>query len=214
VRDETLEFGHRGWLLDESFIFYDRQTDSLWVQATGQCIYGRFKGEQLATLPLTHTTWGQWRVLHPDTVVLEKPIGLVEKYRLDSYARRGLPATGLAVFVADAEKIYPLARLNSQPVLHDTLGGQPVLIVFHQPSETALAYDPIVSGSLIAFELAESTARDVRLRDPATGQMWSGLTGQPESPADSHAALRQLGTTRFSLEHWSRHFPNSPVYRP
>ena len=36
VNGEVLDFDHRGWLYEESFLFYDFKTDSLWVQATGE----------------------------------------------------------------------------------------------------------------------------------------------------------------------------------
>jgi hypothetical protein len=53
VKGEVLDFGHRGWLYEESFLFYDRQTDSLWVQATGEAVHGPYKGTRLERLPAT-----------------------------------------------------------------------------------------------------------------------------------------------------------------
>ena len=63
VGDQVLDFDHRGWLYEESFMFYDYQTDSLWVQATGQAVDGKYKGTKLDRLPATQTTWSEWRRL-------------------------------------------------------------------------------------------------------------------------------------------------------
>ena len=215
IGEQKLEFGHRGWLLDESFIFYDRRYDSLWVQATGTCIDGKFKGHQLATIPVTHTTWGRWRTLHPDTGVLAKPAELLERYREDVYGalhERNETRFGLAVFVGDRQKFYPLEELHGDPVVTDEIAGQPVLVVFHAPSRTAVAFDPTVEGELVRFELAEVTDDDVLLRFGKSG-IWSGLTGRALRSDDETRSLRQLRSTQFAAEKWPYHYPGGPVYK-
>jgi len=216
VGKRTLEFGHQGWLLDESFIFYDKQFDSLWVQATGTCIFGRFKGEQLATVPVTHTTWGQWRTLHPDTTVLAKPKELISRYQRDSYEasyRKWGTQFGLAVFVEGAQKLYPLGILEDRPVVNDEIGGKVVLVVYHSATKTAVAFDPTVQGERLQFELEEAGENDVRIRaKDLPGVIWSGLTGRPVSGGENAPSLRQLRTSQFVLSNWPKHFPTSPVF--
>ena len=215
VRDETLDFGHRGWLLDESFIFYDRKYDSLWVQATGRCISGKFNGEQLTTLPVTHTTWGEWRALHPDTLVLAKPRLLVERYRRDGYElayKRWGTKFGLGVFVAGGHKLYPLDELRKSPVVHDMIDGQPVLVVYHQPSQTAVAFDPVLAGRPQDFEVLEVTQSDVLMRERVSEVVWSGLNGRAQTGESSPHQLRQLRTTQFAIDKWRKHFPIGEIY--
>lgn len=215
VQEKTLDFGHRGWLLDESFIFFDRQYDSLWVQATGRCIAGKFKGEQLPTRPVTHTTWGEWRALHPQTLVLAKPSHLIAKYRRDGYEgfyQQRDTKFGLAIFATDRQKLYPLEELQDRPLVQDTLGDQAVLVVFHAPSQTAVAFDPTIDGDRKEFELVEMTDSDVLIRDTDSGAVWSGLTGRVISGDDPKPQLRQYRTTQFVVSNWPNHFPNSPVF--
>ena len=215
VQETTLEFGHRGWLLDESFIFYDKEFDSLWVQATGRCIAGKFKGQQLPTLPVTHTTWGEWRALHPRTLVLAKPSLRIAEYKRDGYEvyyeEQGTKF-GLAVFAPDRQKLYPLEELQARPIVQDTLGDHVVLIVFHTPSQTAVAFDPTVGVDRMAFELVEVTDTDVLIRDLNSGVVWSGLTGRAISGDDPRPQLRQYRTTQFVVFNWPKHFPGSPVF--
>jgi hypothetical protein len=44
---------------------HDRDTESVWLQVSGQAVKGPLTGKKLQTLPLLDTTWGQWKKLHP-----------------------------------------------------------------------------------------------------------------------------------------------------
>src|SRR5439155_1161397 len=66
----TLSFGHEGILYENSFVMYDRKTESLWVHVTGRAVWGPLKGKQLEFVPSTVTTWSQWKAAHPRTLVL------------------------------------------------------------------------------------------------------------------------------------------------
>jgi len=68
-----LTLGVSGKLVDGNLIMYDRETDSLWQQSSGASLEGDMGGEQLDELPEQEwqvLNWGQWRELHPDTLVL------------------------------------------------------------------------------------------------------------------------------------------------
>ena len=51
-----------------NMIMVDEQTQSLWQQATGECIYGKLKGHQLTLLAGENTTWELWKKAHPDSL--------------------------------------------------------------------------------------------------------------------------------------------------
>jgi hypothetical protein len=215
IQGEVLDFGHRGWLLDESFIFYDKTYDSLWVQATGQCIAGKFRGERLQAIPVTHTTWAAWSSLYADTLVLAKPSHRIGQYLHDSYEpayRQWGTQFGLAVFAGDGAKLYPLEELRGVPVVQDAIGGQAVLIVYHEPSGTALAFDSTIAGQLIEFEHVETTEHDVMIRDRSSGGTWSGLSGRARAPRGAGPQLQQLRTSQFVVSKWHKHFPGAAVF--
>jgi hypothetical protein len=48
----------------------ERETQSIFLQAEGRFAAGQLVGTQLKPLPLLDTTWGEWRRLHPDTLVM------------------------------------------------------------------------------------------------------------------------------------------------
>jgi hypothetical protein len=55
----------------------DRDTESVFLQAEGRFVKGALTGTTLKTIPLLDTTWGQWKQLHPDTLVMspDNPYG-------------------------------------------------------------------------------------------------------------------------------------------
>ena len=164
---------------------------------------------------MTHATWGAWRGLHPETVVLAKPGSQIILYQRDAYeeAYAAWGTTfGLAVFVPGGQKLYPLQKLHDRPVVHDTIADQPVLVVHHPPTETTVAFDPVIAGTPVQFELLEVAENDVLLRDPASGTIWSGLTGRPQSNGGPPQQLRQLRTTQFVVENWQYHFPQGETF--
>ena len=66
----TPVFGNQGALYRGAMTWYDHATGSVWSQPLGAAIAGPQAGRRLALLPAQLTTWGQWRVAHPDTLAL------------------------------------------------------------------------------------------------------------------------------------------------
>src|SRR6516162_9739222 len=71
-RDRPFTFGSSGLLYRSNKLMYDRLTDTLWNQFTGSPAVGPLVGSGIALtlLPVTLTTWTQWRLRHPGTQVL------------------------------------------------------------------------------------------------------------------------------------------------
>src|SRR5262249_49792247 len=67
-----LTFGTSGLLVRSNKLMLDRQTRTLWSNLTGEPVLGPLaaSGFRLQILPLTVTTWGEWRSRHPATTVL------------------------------------------------------------------------------------------------------------------------------------------------
>ena len=184
VVDQVLDFGNRGWLYEESFILYDYQTDSLWVQATGEAVHGHYKGTKLDRLPATQTTWSEWRQLHPETRVLSRPKNKNAKYWRDAFAsnyatgtgmkyqRHKVLSFGLAVITSAGQKLYPFKELQMQPALTDRIGSDLVLVVFHATSQTAVAWDPHYDGRTLEIGSAKLEKADLLLIDRQTGSTW------------------------------------------
>jgi hypothetical protein len=82
---EPYTFGTSGDLVNSNLLMYDRQTDSRWPQLLGQAISGPSRGRVLEGVPLDWTSWGRWRSVHPDTMVLSTRTGYLRQYGNDPY---------------------------------------------------------------------------------------------------------------------------------
>lgn len=227
VAGRTLEFGVSGKLIMNDLVMYDRQTDSLWQQILGEGIDGRYKGTRLTAVPATQTTWAQWRDAHPDTLVLDKRGG----YQTDSYAgyyaggdqgvlggfgsgddRLPVKAPVLGLVVNDQPKAYPFLELEHNNVVHDSVGGRDLVIVYDGRSGTAVAFDRQVDGRQLTFEVAQHIEGDVLLRDRETGSLWSGLAGEATEGAMAGARLRQVPSFYAFWFAWSDFYVNTDVF--
>lgn len=160
-RRERTVFGSSGFLYRSNKLMYDHATNSLWNQFTGRPVVGPLTGSgiELTVRPVVITTWTAWRERHPDTKVLSIETGYDRDYRpgrpYGSYFSSPdlmFPAmvtdTRLApkdhIFVlrdGGAEKSWPVAMFETEPVLNDTVGGLDVVLVGDAASRTVRAFD-------------------------------------------------------------------------
>ena len=155
-------FGVSGLLYNSDVLLYDRGTESLWSQILEQAVAGPLKGRKLLPVPLTHTSWADWRKRHPRTEVLSTDTGHVRDYERDPYAgydsvqrlmfdvqhrdeRLPLKEWVLGVRVAGQAKAYPFSalakRVDASGQLRDQLGGTALTIRFDGMHRTAEAFD-------------------------------------------------------------------------
>lgn len=151
----TEEFGTSGLLYRSNKLMYDRTTNSLWNQFTGEPAVGPLVGQdiKLEILPVTVTTWGEWVQAHPDTTVLDLKTGLYPPeayppewdFRSIYYPYRTNPDTMFPVWrqsdqlttkgqvlglaLGGEARAYPLDLLAENPVVNDQLGGEPLVLV-------------------------------------------------------------------------------------
>lgn len=84
------EFGVSGFLWQSNLVMYDRPIDgarelntdeqSLWSQVLGEAIAGAHLGTKLSIVPSDTVTFGAWRKLHPDSLVLDERVSLRDPY--------------------------------------------------------------------------------------------------------------------------------------
>jgi hypothetical protein len=155
-------FGVSGLLYNSDVLLYDRATQSLWSQIMQTAISGPMKGTRLQPVPLTQTSWADWRERHPATQVLSADTGFARDYSRDPYAgydrvqrlvfdvqhrddRFALKEWVLGIEVAGTHKAYPfsvLARATDRTgELVDTVGGRRMRIRYDAQHGTAEAFD-------------------------------------------------------------------------
>ncbi len=159
VRGHEMSFGVSGLLYQSDMLLYDHKTESLWSQIRSEAIAGPMTGAKLKLISSTHTTWKQWRKLHPKTLVLSNQTGFRRNYDRDPYKgynkrpdlmfpvgkqnRAYHPKERvIGIEVNGRYKAYPfieLAKVNSS--VNDVVNGQQLRIEFDSQSQTAMIYD-------------------------------------------------------------------------
>jgi hypothetical protein len=79
IHNRPLSFDFYG-LYNGVMALYDTSTSSVWLQITGSAIKGPLTGRTVKTAPLLDTTWGEWKRLHPDTLVMAPDMHVTEGY--------------------------------------------------------------------------------------------------------------------------------------
>jgi len=147
---EVYEFGTSGLLRNSDLVMYDRTTESLWQQFTGEGIVGDLAGAQLTFLPSSIVSFADFQEAHPEGVVLSRETGFSRRYGQNPYV--GYDNIGSSPFLfrgeidgrlAAVERVvtvslddvgvdvaYPLSTLSEVGVINDSQGGRD-LVVFH-----------------------------------------------------------------------------------
>jgi len=152
-------FGVSGLLYNSDVLLYDRASESLWSQLMLKAISGQRRGETLALLAATHTTWGEWQKRYPDSVLLSQASAPGVSYHNNPYAdyekseqlwfpvqhksgelRNKERVLGLSINGVD--KAYPHTELaSSSAEFEDVVGGTKVRIVWSEASQSAYVLD-------------------------------------------------------------------------
>lgn len=186
---QALEFDTAG-VIGGNEVFKDRETGSRWQQSSLESISGRLKGEHLTLYPFLLTSWGEWRRLHPDTLILKPMPGYIDRLAEENrLIKEGLSGMGkappgvlrtdsrlapkamvLGLDVEGVNKAYPLKELQKARVVNDQLGKQPVLIVHQPDSDTTTAFLARLNHEAVKFEAADDQAHE--LTDVETHSRW------------------------------------------
>lgn len=212
-------------------VFKDRATGSRWQQSSLRAISGPLQGTRLQLYPFLLTSWGEWRRLHPDTLVLKPLPGYADRIaEKNKMIREGLSGEGaapddvtyhdnrlkpktmvLGVDVDGATKAFPLDALKRVRVVNDVLGGKPVLLVHQPPSDTTTAFVARAAGRTLTFDAANAEAS--ALVDRETGSRWNAY-GACESGRLKGSTLEAIVLEPEYWFAWSEFHRETQIYTP
>ena len=141
---------------------FDRQTDSLWNQFTGEPVTGPLVDSniKLKIRPVVITTWAQWKKSHPTTKVLSLDTGHRRDYgsgivyrdyfaspdlmfptivRSEKQLRRKDYVFGIRD--VGAAKAWPISAFKNMAVINDRVGARKIVLVGDAKSRTVRAYE-------------------------------------------------------------------------
>jgi hypothetical protein len=159
--DAPFVFGSSGLLYRSNKLMYDQATHSLWNQFTGRPVVGPLTGSgiELAVLPVTITSWQDWRARHPDTKVLALETGYERTYvRGEPYGNYFASADLMFPMLVPDERLapkdhvfalranrhqqaWPLAAFEGGRVINAAVGDLPVVLIGDAATHTVRAYE-------------------------------------------------------------------------
>jgi hypothetical protein len=239
------DFGTTGNLRHSDLVMYDRQTESWWQQATGRAIVGELTGAQLEFLPSELISWEQFRTLHPDGELLSRDTGHIRSYGANPYAgydtaesepfllddrtlidgRLNPKVRIVGVVIGEESVAYPLPDVASVGVVNDTVGGDPIVVLWSPGTASGLGAETVAGGELVGSAVVLSReaedgttlefepADEGRMRDTATGSVWT-IDGRAIDGPMAGAQLELVTNDQPFWFAWAIFRPDTTIWQP
>ena len=222
IDGQEVEFGTSGKLYNSNLVMYDRLTNSYWSQALGKAIVGELTGYELSTIPFDVIRWGDWKSLHPDSVVLTTNTGHIRAYGVDPYGNyytetrilfpventddRMHPKEIILGFNdGDVYKAYKQQDVESAVIINDQINNNPIFLVSLYP-ENARAFERTVDGKVLEFFF-----KDESIIDKETNSEWN-YDGVAISGALVGTELNRIPFNPGFWFEWIAFHPDTDVY--
>ncbi len=154
-------FGIANLVTGSRRLLFDAETMSLWDPVSGRAVAGPLaaKNVTLTPLPITRTTWGEWKERYPTGAVLALDTGFVRDYT-EGAALRGegglerpqFPAASLdprlpakmrvvGVNLGGVWRAHSVEAIEQARLVHETVAGVTVVLVSAGPGKGVQVYD-------------------------------------------------------------------------
>ncbi len=220
--DTIVEFGTSGKLYNSNLVMYDRLTDSYWSQGLGIAITGELSGDSLDTIPFDVITWGDWKELHLDTLVLTTDTGHIRSYNTDPYGsyytnpqilfpvdnqddRIPLKEVIVGFHQDDIFKAYKQSDVESNGIINDAVGNSSILVVSMFPGNSRI-FDRMVNDDVLDFIF-----EDGLILDTNTKSVWD-YDGKSISGTLKGEQLSRLSINPGFWFSWVSFHPDTLVY--
>ncbi|MBI4312859.1 MAG: DUF3179 domain-containing protein [Chloroflexi bacterium] len=240
VDGQILDFGTTGLLRFSNLVMYDRQTESWWQEGGGEAVVGDMTGQRLELAPLSIVSWKEFKAEYPKGKVLSRATGYKRPYGTNPYVSydsasapflfheavdRRLPALERVVGISVGKEslAVPYSVLETEPLVHLTLGGHDLVIFYEKGLSSVLdkestargrdvgsagVFSPYAGSQKLTFHIAEG-----RVVDDQTGSSWS-LLGIGQTGPLLGVSLRPLvhSPAQFWFS-WVVFKPDTLIYR-
>lgn len=236
---ETPAFGVSGLLRHSDLVMFDRKTESLWQQVTGEAIVGSYTGTTLDRLPAQIISFEQFQENYPDGLVLSRETGFNRSYGQNPYVgyddvnQRPFLYDGpvderlppmekvVAVELDGTYKAYPHRITRKAHVIHDEIGGKAIVVFHAEGAVSALDAAEISSsreiGSTGVFDRRVDGRTlhfdydDGQFTDHETGSTWS-ITGEAVDGPLKGERLQPLDHGDYFSFAWFAFRPETQIY--
>ncbi|MHA7646953.1 DUF3179 domain-containing protein [Nitrosopumilus sp. S4] len=222
INGQEVEFGTSGKLYNSNLLMYDRLTESYWSQALGTAVKGDLTGYQLNLIPFDVMTWGDWKTLYPNTLVLTTDTGHIRSYATDPYGnyytepRIMFPVEHrddrvhpkeiiVGLEIDDVYKAYKQKDIEYNILINDSINEVP-LVLWSLYAENSRVYERIIDGVVLDFEYV-----DDKIIDQQTQSEWN-YDGMGVSGEHFGKQLKRIPIEPGFWFEWVAFHPNTLVY--
>ncbi|MEP6577189.1 MAG: DUF3179 domain-containing (seleno)protein [Nitrososphaerota archaeon] len=205
-------------------VMYDRISKSLWSQALGEGIVGKYAGVKLDRIPFDVAYWKDWKQLYPNSKVLSRDTGSARPYGADPYGdyytspdvlfpisnkdtRLGLKDTVVGLEYDGANKAYNIQDVQKKKVINDQIGKESVALFSLYPL-MARVFDSSVNGQTLIFEYNSTS---YTFTDKQTRSQWNFEGKSIEGQMKGKQLLRLPFDEGFWFE-WAAFHPGTKIY--
>jgi hypothetical protein len=120
----------------------------------------------------------------------------------------------LGVEINGDARAYPVELIGYHHKLHDSVGGQPVLITYCIVCRTGRAFDPVVAGKQEEFRVVGMTEYNAMFEDATSKSWWMQATGEAVAGPLKGQFLKEIFSEQLALSTWARKYPHTKVMQP
>ena len=170
------------------------------VAALGASHQGSFEGVQLNLLPMQLTSWGSWKVEHPETLAMVNDVD-----QLGGRRQGFSPDHVIGLIPANEAKAYYFDDAIQAGVINDFLGEVPVVI--WASGELFHAFVRSAGGVTLTFQVEGQALVDVE-----TGSRWDPNRGMAiDGPLNGEILQPVPSLSSFDWA-WKDFYPESEFY--
>ena len=226
--DSNSDFGVSGLLYNSNLILYDRATASLWPQMLDQSVNGPRIREVPTRMQIIETSWGTWRAMYPDSLILNTTTGHIRDYGQYPYGEYKTNSGLLFPVKNSDQRLHPKERVlgiregaqvkvyqiegfgPATMAINEQFGSTQIVVVGNSASNFGAIYDRTLSdGTILNFTAIDGQLPNVLQDDE--GNVWDIFGTAVSGPRTGE----QLGLTNSYIAMWFAwvaFFPDTAIH--
>ena len=234
VNGKVTTFGVSGLLYNTNLIPYDRETDSNWSQILLKSVEGPQKNERLTTYHLVETTWGTWRKMFPNSMVMSTETDFDRDYGRYPYGdyrtnhnnlifpisnedgRFDRKERGMGVLIEDQAKFYNLFDFADAEIVveDDVFMGEELVVVGSQEHNfISVFHRTLPDGTTLDFSPVDLQGEEIGaiIMQDSEGNDWN-LLGIAENGPRAGTRLSAPESFIGYWFAWATFYPDIEVF--
>ena len=218
----SLVMTHSGLYRKGNLLFATPLNQSLWQNLGNTAIIGSMvqSGLELNKIPVTRSTWGDWKTQNPDSLVMLPPVFMRTRYLEEQpfQTYENSPQPMYPVFnsndsvqlkewvcglnIGDKAKAWPLKMFEENSVLNTKFNDLPIVIIADSKDKTVRIFQR--GQNEFSFNA------DQKLVDKNSTKIWNMSELKLQS-SDGNASLERIPNSLCYWFAWQAHYPKTEL---